>query len=379
MTRASDERSDWSARRARWRVERLDPAIARLPERRGRVHHPGRPRRRASVWRVGLGRVARWQRRRPGRAHRGRPHGEPLREGDGRGPTSTRSRHRPAGRAAVHAGHPSHGLSQPALDDADVRGLRRGRGHQRPVPGAARRPARPGSRSPTTCPRCTATTPTTRRPRASSGRAAWRSSSLADMEVLLGGLPLDRVSTSMTINSPGRADLGDVHRRRREGRRARAPASRARPRTTSSRSSSPRRSSCSRPSHRCAWSPTPSSSGRASCRAGTPSRSAAITSARRARPPSRSWRSRSPTGWPTSRPRCARGLRVDDFAPRLSFFFNSHSDFFEEIAKFRASRRIWHKLMTERYRAENERSAVDALPHPDRRRLAHARSSRSTT
>jgi methylmalonyl-CoA mutase N-terminal domain/subunit len=52
----------------------------------------------------------------------------------------------------------------------------------------------------------------------------------------------------------------------------------------------------------------------------------------------------------------ARGLRVDDFAPRLSFFFNSHSDFFEEIAKFRASRRIWHKLMTERYGAENERS-----------------------
>jgi methylmalonyl-CoA mutase N-terminal domain/subunit len=52
----------------------------------------------------------------------------------------------------------------------------------------------------------------------------------------------------------------------------------------------------------------------------------------------------------------ARGLRVDDFAPRLSFFFNSHSDFFEEIAKFRASRRIWWKLMTERSRAENERS-----------------------
>jgi methylmalonyl-CoA mutase N-terminal domain/subunit len=51
-----------------------------------------------------------------------------------------------------------------------------------------------------------------------------------------------------------------------------------------------------------------------------------------------------------------RGLRVDDFAPRLSFFFNSHSDFFEEIAKFRASRRIWFKLMTDRYRAENERS-----------------------
>jgi methylmalonyl-CoA mutase N-terminal domain/subunit len=51
-----------------------------------------------------------------------------------------------------------------------------------------------------------------------------------------------------------------------------------------------------------------------------------------------------------------RGLRVDDFAPRLSFFFNSHSDFFEEIAKFRAARRVWWKLMTQRYRAENERS-----------------------
>ena len=47
---------------------------------------------------------------------------------------------------------------------------------------------------------------------------------------------------------------------------------------------------------------------------------------------------------------------MDEFAPRLSFFFNSHSDFFEEIAKFRASRRIWWKLMSERYRAENERS-----------------------
>jgi methylmalonyl-CoA mutase N-terminal domain/subunit len=51
-----------------------------------------------------------------------------------------------------------------------------------------------------------------------------------------------------------------------------------------------------------------------------------------------------------------RGLRIDDFAGRLSFFFNSHNDFFEEVAKFRASRRIWHRLMTERYHAENERS-----------------------
>src|ERR1700687_2575031 len=47
-----------------------------------------------------------------------------------------------------------------------------------------------------------------------------------------------------------------------------------------------------------------------------------------------------------------RGLPVDEFAPRLSFFFNAHNDFFEEIAKYRAARRIWHKTMTERFGAK---------------------------
>ncbi|MEM3626857.1 MAG: methylmalonyl-CoA mutase family protein [Candidatus Bathyarchaeia archaeon] len=51
-----------------------------------------------------------------------------------------------------------------------------------------------------------------------------------------------------------------------------------------------------------------------------------------------------------------RGLKVDDFAPRLSFFFASHNDFFEEIAKFRAARRLWAKLMKERFHAKNPRS-----------------------
>jgi len=51
-----------------------------------------------------------------------------------------------------------------------------------------------------------------------------------------------------------------------------------------------------------------------------------------------------------------RGLNIDEFAPQLSFFFNAHSDFFEEIAKYRAARRIWHKAMTERYGARNARS-----------------------
>jgi len=51
-----------------------------------------------------------------------------------------------------------------------------------------------------------------------------------------------------------------------------------------------------------------------------------------------------------------RGLKVDDFAHRLSFFFASHSDFFEEIAKFRAARRLWAKIMRERFHAKNPRS-----------------------
>jgi methylmalonyl-CoA mutase N-terminal domain/subunit len=50
------------------------------------------------------------------------------------------------------------------------------------------------------------------------------------------------------------------------------------------------------------------------------------------------------------------GMDVDTFAPRLSFFFNSHSDFFEEIAKFRAARRIWSRVMKDRFGAKNPRS-----------------------
>lgn len=51
-----------------------------------------------------------------------------------------------------------------------------------------------------------------------------------------------------------------------------------------------------------------------------------------------------------------RGLDIDDFAPRLSFFFNAHNDFFEEIAKYRAARRIWAREMKETFGAKNERS-----------------------
>ncbi|MGE3107214.1 MAG: methylmalonyl-CoA mutase [Phycisphaerales bacterium] len=51
-----------------------------------------------------------------------------------------------------------------------------------------------------------------------------------------------------------------------------------------------------------------------------------------------------------------RGMNIDEFAPRLSFFFNSHNEFFEEICKLRAARRIWARMMRHRYGAKNERS-----------------------
>ena len=52
------------------------------------------------------------------------------------------------------------------------------------------------------------------------------------------------------------------------------------------------------------------------------------------------------------------GLEVDQFAPRLSFFFNAHSNFLEEVAKFRAARRIWARIMKERFKAQNPRSLM---------------------
>ena len=53
-----------------------------------------------------------------------------------------------------------------------------------------------------------------------------------------------------------------------------------------------------------------------------------------------------------------RGIDVDEFAPRLSFFFNAHLDFFEEIAKYRAARRIWARWLKERYGAQDEKSMM---------------------
>ena len=84
------------------------------------------------------------------------------------------------------------------------------------------------------------------------GRVGVPISSLADMEILLEGLPLGEVSTSMTINSTAADPARPVRRRRRDARACRATGSRARPRTTSSRSTSPAGPGSTRRGRRCA-------------------------------------------------------------------------------------------------------------------------------
>src|SRR6188768_533822 len=180
-------------------------------------------------------------------------------------------------------------------------------------------------------------------------------SSLADMEILLDGLPLDAVSTSMTINSPAApiwamyivaAEKAGVPRERLEGTTQNdilkefvAQKEFLFPPEPSLRLVTDTIEFGTREMPR--WN-TVSISGYHIREAGsTAIQELAFTIA---------------DGMAYVEAALARGMRIDDFAPRLSFFFNSHSDFFEEIAKFRASRRIWFKLMTERYRAENERS-----------------------
>ena len=180
-------------------------------------------------------------------------------------------------------------------------------------------------------------------------------SSLADMEVLLSGLPLERISTSMTINSPAApiwamyivaAEKAGVPRARLEGTTQNdilkefvAQKEYLFPPAPSMRLVTDTIEFGTRELPR--WN-TVSISGYHIREAGsTAVQELAFTIA---------------DGMAYVEAALARGLRIDDFAPRLSFFFNSHSDFFEEIAKFRASRRIWHRLMSERYGAENERS-----------------------
>jgi len=187
------------------------------------------------------------------------------------------------------------------------------------------------------------------------GKCGVAVSSLADMEVLLDGLPLDRITTSMTINSPAAviwamyiaaAERRGIAREKLGGtiqndilKEYIAQKEYVFPPRPSMRlvvdtfeygtQSLPR------------WN-TISISGYHIREAGsTAAQELAFTLA---------------DGFEYVRWGIARGLDVDDFAPRLSFFFNAHNDFFEEIAKYRAARRIWAREMKETFGARNPHS-----------------------
>ena len=113
--------------------------------------------------------------------------------------------------------------------------------------------------------------------------------------------------------------------------------------------------------------------------AGTRSRSAATTSAKPAATAAQELAFTLRRRDRVRRVGVERGLDVDEFAPRLSFFFNAHNDFFEEIAKFRAARRIWATVMRDRYGAKDRALAGAALPHARRPGARSPRSSPRTT
>jgi methylmalonyl-CoA mutase N-terminal domain/subunit len=187
------------------------------------------------------------------------------------------------------------------------------------------------------------------------GREGVAIDSLDDMETLFSGIPLDQVSTSMTINSPAAMLLAfyvcvgenqGVPRAELRGtiqtdilKEYIAQKEWIFPPEPSMRLVTDMIEFCSREMPR--WHPI-SISGYHIREAGSNAiQELAFTLA---------------DGFAYVEAAIERGLDVDDFAPRLSFFFNAHIDFFEEIAKYRAARRIWAREMRERYGAKNPRS-----------------------
>jgi len=187
------------------------------------------------------------------------------------------------------------------------------------------------------------------------GKCGVAISSLADMEVLLEGIPLDQVTTSMTINSPASiiwamyiaaAEKRGIARARLGGtlqndilKEYIAQKEFLFPPEPSVRLVVDTIEFGSREMPR--WN-TISISGYHIREAGsTAAQELAFTLA---------------DGFAYVEAALARGLDIDQFAPRLSFFFNAHNDFFEEIAKYRAARRIWARHMREKYGAKDPRS-----------------------
>ena len=182
--------------------------------------------------------------------------------------------------------------------------------------------------------------------------------SIEDMRTLFDGIPLGEVSTSMTINAPASVLLllyqlvgeeqgvdpsqltgtiqNDVLKEYiARGTYIYPPKAVAAADQSTSSPTATRRS-----------------------RAGTPSPSPATTWPRPGRRPRRRWRSRWRTRREYVRAALAAGLGVDDFAPRLSFFFVARTTLLEEVAKFRAARRIWAEVMRDEFGAQDPRSLM---------------------
>jgi methylmalonyl-CoA mutase, N-terminal domain len=187
------------------------------------------------------------------------------------------------------------------------------------------------------------------------GREGVAIDSLDDMETLFAGIPLDEVSTSMTINSPAAMllafylSVGEEQGVPREKLRGTIQTDILKEYIAQKEWIFP-----PEPSMRlvidmiefCAaemplWHPISISGYHIREAGSTAAQELAFTLA---------------DGFAYVEAAMARGLEVDDFAPRLSFFFNAHLDFFEEIAKYRAARRIWAHELKERYGARNPRS-----------------------
>ncbi|RKX68267.1 methylmalonyl-CoA mutase, partial [candidate division WOR-3 bacterium] len=187
------------------------------------------------------------------------------------------------------------------------------------------------------------------------GRCGVAVDSLRDMEILFDGIPLDRISTSMTINAPAGILLamyiavGEKQGVRSEQltgtiqndilKEYQAQKSWIFPPEPSMRIITDIMAFCA--DHVPKWN-TISISGYHIREAGsTAVQELAFTLA---------------NGFAYVEAGIKAGMDVDKFAPRLSFFFNAHMDFFEEIAKYRAARRIWARYMREKYHAKNPRS-----------------------
>jgi methylmalonyl-CoA mutase N-terminal domain/subunit len=180
-------------------------------------------------------------------------------------------------------------------------------------------------------------------------------SSLQDMEVLFNGIPLDQVTTSMTINGPAPMLLamyvavGDKQRVPRQKLGGTTQNDNLKEFFAQKLCIFPPKSSvklttdvieyCSR--HLPKWNPVSISGYHIREAGATALQELAFTLY---------------DGIAYVESTLERGLKVDDFAHRLSFFFASHNDFFEEIAKFRAARRLWTRIMKERFHAKNPRS-----------------------